>query len=91
MNLTGSVTVHTLVIKRASRMRREQMERGGEIHPEDTLIPIIQKASEDILRDYGYLPVLYVPARKIRQVPQEIQIRKMLPMQNQVRSVYIIR
>ena len=51
-----SVTVHTLVIKRASRMRREQMERGGEIHPEDTLIPIIQKASEDILRDYGYLP-----------------------------------
>ena len=51
-----SVTVHTLVIKRASRMRREQMERGGEICPEDTLIPIIQKASEDILRDYGYLP-----------------------------------
>ena len=51
-----SVTVHTLVIKRASRMRREQMERGGEIRPEDTLIPIIQKASEDILRDYGYLP-----------------------------------
>ena len=37
-------------------MRREQMERGGEIRPEDTLIPIIQKASEDILRDYGYLP-----------------------------------
>ena len=51
-----SVTVHTLVIKRASRMRREQMESGGEIRPEDTLIPIIQKASEDILRDYGYLP-----------------------------------
>ena len=43
-----SVTVHTLVIKRASRMRREQMERGGEIRTEDTLIPIIQQAREDI-------------------------------------------
>lgn len=51
-----SVTVHTLVIKRASRMRREQLERGGEMRPEDTLIPVLQKASEDILRGYGYFP-----------------------------------
>lgn len=51
-----SVTVHTLVIKRASRMRREQLEQGGDIHPEDTLIPILQKESEDMLRDFGYAP-----------------------------------
>ncbi len=51
-----SVTVHTLVIKRASRMRREQLERGEEMHPADTLIPVLQKASEDMLRGYGYQP-----------------------------------
>lgn len=51
-----SVTVHTLVIKRASRMRREQLEQGDGIHPEDTLIPILQKGSEDMLRDFGYEP-----------------------------------
>lgn len=51
-----SITVHTLVIKRASRMRREQLERGQAMRPEDTLIPVLQKASEDILRGYGYLP-----------------------------------
>lgn len=51
-----SVTVHTLVIKRASRMRREQLEQGGQMRPEDTLIPVLQKASEEILRGYGYFP-----------------------------------
>lgn len=51
-----SITVHTLVIKRASRMRREQLEQGGEIRPEDTLIPVLQKASEEVLRGYGYFP-----------------------------------
>lgn len=51
-----SVTVHTLVIKRASRMRREQMEQGGGIRPEDTLIPILQNESSDLLREHGYEP-----------------------------------
>lgn len=51
-----SITVHTLVIKRASRMRREQLEQGEGIRPEDTVIPVMQKGSEEILRDYGYRP-----------------------------------
>lgn len=51
-----SVTVHTLVIKRASRMRREQMESGSDIRPEDTMIPFLQMESEDYLRDLGYEP-----------------------------------
>jgi oxygen-independent coproporphyrinogen-3 oxidase len=51
-----SVTVHTLVIKRASRMRREQMESGGEIHPEDTLVPRLQTESGEYLRKLGYEP-----------------------------------
>lgn len=51
-----SITVHTLVIKRASRMRREQLEQGEQMYPEDTLIPVLQKESEEILRDYGYKP-----------------------------------
>lgn len=51
-----SVTIHTLVIKRASRMRREQMEQGEKIYPEDTLIPVLQRVSEEMLRGYGYEP-----------------------------------
>ena len=54
-----SVTVHTLVIKRASRMRREQMEnmeRGGEMFAEDLLIPVLQNTAEDFLRGRGYEP-----------------------------------
>ncbi len=51
-----SVTIHTLVIKRASRMRREQMEQGAGINPEDALIPVLQAASEKILREQGYEP-----------------------------------
>jgi oxygen-independent coproporphyrinogen-3 oxidase len=51
-----SVTVHTLVIKRASRMRREQMENGEEIHPEDALVPLLQTKSGDYLRERGYEP-----------------------------------
>lgn len=51
-----SVTVHTLVIKRASRMRREQMESGGAIRPEDTLIPVLQNESCKILQELGYEP-----------------------------------
>lgn len=51
-----SVTVHTLVIKRASRMRREQMEQGAEMNPEDVLIPVLQAASEKFLREQGYEP-----------------------------------
>lgn len=51
-----SVTVHTLVIKRASRMRREQLEQGEKIYPEDTIIPVLQRASEEELRGFGYEP-----------------------------------
>ena len=51
-----SVTVHTLVIKRASRMRRDQMEQGGGIRPEDTLIPVLQNISGEYLREHGYFP-----------------------------------
>lgn len=51
-----SVTVHTLVIKRASRMRREQLEQGEKMYPEDTLIPVLQRTSEEMLRGYGYEP-----------------------------------
>lgn len=51
-----SVTIHTLVIKRASKMRRQQLEQGNEIQPEDTLISVLQRASEDMLRGYGYEP-----------------------------------
>lgn len=51
-----SVTIHTLVIKRASRMRREQLEQGEQMYPEDMLIPVLQKYSEDMLRSYGYEP-----------------------------------
>lgn len=51
-----SVTIHTLVIKRASRMRREQLEKGGDMHPEDTLISVLQRMSEEMLRGYGYEP-----------------------------------
>ena len=50
------MTVHTLVIKRASRMRREQLEQGGEMHPEDELIAKLQYYSEDFLREKGYEP-----------------------------------
>ncbi len=51
-----SVTVHTLVIKRASRMRREQMESGAGLRPEDALIPALQTASGEYLRRLGYEP-----------------------------------
>lgn len=51
-----SVTVHTLVIKRASRMRREQMEQQADMYPEDTLIPVLQRVSGEMLCDYGYEP-----------------------------------
>lgn len=51
-----SITVHTLVVKRASRLRREQMETGGFIRPEETLIPVLQKGSYDYLKEHGYEP-----------------------------------
>ncbi len=51
-----SITVHTLVVKRASRLRREQMETGGYIRPEETLIPVLQKGSYDYLKEHGYEP-----------------------------------
>ncbi|MCR4604613.1 MAG: coproporphyrinogen dehydrogenase HemZ [Eubacterium sp.] len=51
-----SITVHTLVIKRASRLRREQIESYGDIRPEDTLVPVLQKGSYDYLKTHGYEP-----------------------------------
>lgn len=51
-----SVTIHTLVIKRASRMRREQMESGGGIRQEDALIPLLQTESGRFLMEHGYGP-----------------------------------
>lgn len=50
-----SITIHTLVVKRASRMRRDQME-GSEIHLWDVINPVLQAASEDYLRNLGYQP-----------------------------------
>nr|MBP3598431.1 coproporphyrinogen dehydrogenase HemZ [Eubacterium sp.] len=51
-----SITVHTLVIKRASRMRREQLEQGGEVREEDDYIPQMQDLSEQFCREHGYEP-----------------------------------
>lgn len=51
-----SITVHTLVIKRASRMRKEQLEQGGGMNAEDLMIPTLQRSSGDILIEKGYMP-----------------------------------
>lgn len=51
-----SVTIHTLVIKRASEMRRRQLDQNEGIRAEDTLIPILQRESEDMMRSFGYQP-----------------------------------
>lgn len=51
-----SVTLHTLVIKRASEMCRAQMEQGLGIRPEDMMIPLVQIQGGDFLRENGYEP-----------------------------------
>lgn len=61
-----SVTVHTLVIKRASQMRREQMEQGSILREEDCrnvtmqeencCIAAMQDEAEAFLREHGYGP-----------------------------------
>lgn len=51
-----SITIHTLVIKRASRLRREQLEQGEEISDEDTRIPEMQDFSEKFCQEHGYEP-----------------------------------
>lgn len=51
-----SITIHTLVIKRASRMRREQMERGGGMGGEDDSITRMQDYSEAFCLEHGYEP-----------------------------------
>lgn len=51
-----SITIHTLVIKRASQMRRKQMESGGEISREDTCIAQMQDHSEKFCMEHGYEP-----------------------------------
>lgn len=50
-----SITVHTLVIKRASQMRREQMERG-EPWEENRRVSAMQDAAERFCREHGYEP-----------------------------------
>lgn len=51
-----SVTVHTLVIKRASRMRQLQLDSGKDMEKEDKLIPLLQDEGEMYLRNHGYNP-----------------------------------
>lgn len=51
-----SITVHTLVIKRASQMRRDQMENGGELVREDACIAQMQDHAEKFCREHGYQP-----------------------------------
>ncbi len=51
-----SITIHTLVIKRASRMRKLQLEKGQDMYPADSQIQSIQNMGEDMLRGYGYAP-----------------------------------
>ncbi|WP_051437619.1 coproporphyrinogen dehydrogenase HemZ [Eubacterium xylanophilum] len=51
-----SVTVHTLVIKRASRIRREHLESGSEIVDADDAIEDMQNLAEHFLRKHGYMP-----------------------------------
>lgn len=51
-----SVTVHTLVIKRASRMRREQLESGADMRAEDLLIPYMQDSSGEYFEEQGFEP-----------------------------------
>lgn len=51
-----SITIHTLVIKRASQMRRRQLESGGEIRREDTCIAQMQDYSEKFCLEHGYEP-----------------------------------
>lgn len=51
-----SITVHTLVIKRASRLRKEQLEQGGEMREEDACIEPMQKEAEQFCRAHGYEP-----------------------------------
>lgn len=51
-----SITIHTLVIKRASRMRREHLENGEDIVEEDHFIPVMQDFAEKFCRERGYEP-----------------------------------
>lgn len=51
-----SMTVHTLVIKRASRLRREHLECGGEIAEEGKHVALMQDYAEKFCREHGYEP-----------------------------------
>ncbi|MCM1246646.1 MAG: coproporphyrinogen dehydrogenase HemZ [Roseburia sp.] len=51
-----SITIHTLVIKRASQMRRKQLESGGEIRREDRGIAQMQDYSQKFCMEHGYEP-----------------------------------
>ncbi|MFR3359542.1 MAG: coproporphyrinogen dehydrogenase HemZ [Eubacterium sp.] len=83
-----SITVHTLVIKRASRLRKEQLEQGGEMREEDACIEPMQKEAEQFCRVHGYSRIICT-ARKIRHIRREIPIRKMWLMQNREKNVCI--
>lgn len=51
-----SITVHTLVIKRASRIRQEQLISGSGIREEDFAISKMQEEAEQFCREHGYEP-----------------------------------
>lgn len=51
-----SITIHTLVIKRASKMREEQMEQGGKIIEENDVISKMQEYGLSFARKKGYQP-----------------------------------
>lgn len=51
-----SITVHTLVIKRASKLREDQDRSGNEIQEEGKEISSMQDFGEYFAREHGYVP-----------------------------------
>ena len=79
-----SITVHTLVIKRASRLRKEQLEQGGEMPASNRC-----KKRQSSFAGYTDMSRIICIARKIRHIRREIPIRKMWLMQNREKNVCI--
>ena len=51
-----SITIHTLVIKRASMLREEQDKSGGPIKEADEVVTSMQDYGERFCYEHGYLP-----------------------------------
>ncbi|MDR1700438.1 MAG: coproporphyrinogen dehydrogenase HemZ [Lachnoclostridium sp.] len=51
-----SITLHTLVIKRASLLREEQEEKAGELYEENKWIPEMLEYGKKFAREEGYFP-----------------------------------